>query len=381
MSNHDLMLHDFFQALHIRPDTDDQYLGEVIVGLLSRYFDRVPVAKAIFSLIKERGDRVVNDHIAFRSLDIRSLLDVFLPYGYQVKFADDHSQIPFNFKAKRLTAVWLKHPNSSMPRIFVSECRVDELPKLKSLIEPYIGAGVTHKVPNINQSQQVVDYLHTGKWHVPTYKDYQLMQAESEYVAWVLYNRYYLNHFTLTVNQLDSFGFQAEQLSLIQQYQTAYERVGLDAIQSSFLSDLVDLYQQHMIRFNQFLLENGVVLNEPHGNPLNISQDGLLLQSSSKSERVLAKFPDGSYEIPGSYIEFAYRGILPEMAVAVLKKERTFLSLNGSDLRDGFEVGNADKIFESTYLHQAPELLDEPIVSDAFNQSRDRLRSYLDSTR
>ena len=51
-------------------------------------------------------------------------------------------------------------------------------------------------------------------------------------------------------------------------------------------------------------------------------------------------------EIAGSYVEFAERLPLPQYAK--LPKEK----LTNSHRREGFETGNADKIFESTFSDQ-----------------------------
>ena len=51
-------------------------------------------------------------------------------------------------------------------------------------------------------------------------------------------------------------------------------------------------------------------------------------------------------EIAGSYVEFAERLPLPQYTK--LPKEK----LTNSHRREGFETGNADKIFESTFREQ-----------------------------
>ncbi|WP_308198981.1 2-oxoadipate dioxygenase/decarboxylase family protein [Chitinophaga sedimenti] len=45
-------------------------------------------------------------------------------------------------------------------------------------------------------------FLHSALWRTPTLADYKELAAESEYAAWVIYNRYYLNHFTVSVHNL-----------------------------------------------------------------------------------------------------------------------------------------------------------------------------------
>src|SRR5690606_3649663 len=95
--------------------------------------------------------------------------------------------------------------------------------------------------------------------------------------------------------------------------------------------------------FNQFLERNGFVLNDA-GGKIKKSPDGNLLQSSTVAKMIDATFANGEvFPIAGSYVEFAERRVLPQ-----------FLHLPADQIRrehrrDGFETGNADKIFESTY--------------------------------
>ena len=79
MTDPTAILNEFKTRLTVRPNTRDAELVEILYGLLEQYFVRVPDAHKVFSLMKARGDWVKNDHIAFRSTDIRSLLKVFLP--------------------------------------------------------------------------------------------------------------------------------------------------------------------------------------------------------------------------------------------------------------------------------------------------------------
>ena len=87
------------------------------------------------------------------------------------------------------------------------------------------------------------------------------------------------------------------------------------------------------------------------GGKAKTSGDGLLIQSSTVAEMVNAEFDDGNgstvrYSIAGSYIEFAERRALPQFQN--LPPEQ----ITRCQRRDGFETGNADRIFESTYSEQ-----------------------------
>ena len=95
--------------------------------------------------------------------------------------------------------------------------------------------------------------------------------------------------------------------------------------------------------FNKFLKSIGIKLNDA-GGEIKISRDQLLRQSSTVAQTILATFANGkTAEIAGSYVEFAERLPLPQYAK--LHKEK----LTNSHRREGFEAGNADKIFESTF--------------------------------
>ena len=109
-------------------------------------------------------------------------------------------------------------------------------------------------------------------------------------------------------------------------------------------------YEKQMTVFNEWLLAEGFQLNGSNKQYLNISPDKCLLQSSTKSNLIEAQFPDGRYEIPGSYVEFAYRGLMDASIIELLNSNERINSLKNFHRRDGFESQNADKIFESTYI-------------------------------
>ncbi len=152
-------------------------------------------------------------------------------------------------------------------------------------------------------------FLHSGLWRTPTLADYQLLAKESEYAAWVIYNRYYLNHFTVSVHNLPAG------------YNTVAD-------------------------FNNFLEKEGFRLNDS-GGKTKTSPDQALLQSSTVARMIEAEFAGGqTHAISGSYVEFAERRVLPQFAH--LKPEE----IRREHRREGFEANNADKIFESTYAAQ-----------------------------
>lgn len=290
-------------------------LDKVLDGLMTRYKERVPdVAAVITALIQENvitnASEIENDHIAFRTigvpfLGIQSLEKIFQHYGYKRM---DH----YFFPAKKLDAYWYAPPSPEYPRIFISELRVNELSvSAQKIIHSYTDEVTVDPVDNIDlDNAGAVDmFLHSGLWRLPSIEDYKALAAETEYAAWVIYNRYYLNHFTVSVHNL---------------------KPGYNTIAD----------------FNIFLERNGFTLNDS-GGKIKTSADGNLLQSSTVAQMINAPFADGqTLRISGSYVEFAERKVLEQ-----------FSSLPASEIkrehrREGFEAANADKIFESTYASQ-----------------------------
>ncbi|OUV50587.1 MAG: DUF1338 domain-containing protein [Flavobacteriaceae bacterium TMED116] len=290
-------------------------ITEILESLFLVYSKRVPDVNKITTAMIKKGlvnnqNEIVNDHIAFRTmgvkyLGINSFEKIFLKHGYKkMDF--------YHFDAKKLDAFWYAPPSNDLPRIFISELKVDNLSiKAQEIIKSYTNTVTNDPVDKIdlNNSLQVSEYLQTPLWRLPTKNDYESLLFESEYAAWVIYNRYYLNHYTISVHDLPG--------------------------------EYSDLNQ-----FNEFVKSLGIKLNKS-GGEIKVSKDKLLRQSSSVANQIEAKFSEGEKKlIAGSYVEFAERNILPEFSkINNLKIER-------KHRREGFETGNADKIFESTFTSQ-----------------------------
>lgn len=290
-------------------------LNTVMDGLMKRYTERVPDVKKISAamveqeLISSTRD-IENDHVAFRTLGvpnlgIASFEKIFLACGYK-------KMSSFYFEGKKLDAFWYAPPAPNFPRIFLSELRVKDLSKkAQEIIAKYTKSIDKDPVDSLDLSDgTAIDaFLHSPLWEIPTLEDYETLQQESEYAAWVIYNRYYLNHYTISVHNLSN---------------------GYD-----------DIY-----KYVDFLEAAGIKLNDS-GGKVKVSPDGGLLQTSTVAQLIEAEFADGEkHIISGSYVEFAERKVLPEFSH--LPKDE----IRRKHRRDGFETRNADKIFESTFSSQ-----------------------------
>ena len=292
-------------------------LDKIMEALFIPYRQRVPdVAKIVNAMVTngiiQDESQIENDHVAFRTLGVphlglASFEKIFLHHGYT-------KMDPYHFEKKKLDAYWYAPPHPKYPRIFISELRVKELSvNAQSIIEKFTSSLKADPVDalDLNSTSQVGAFFHQPLWDLPSVEEYELLAEESEYAAWVIYNRYYLNHYTISVHQLEAYNT--------------------------------------LEKFNAFLEGIGVKLNTA-GGKIKVSPDGLLRQSSSVAEMIPATFSCGTtQDIPGSYVEFAERLPLPEF------QHLSRGELTRSQRREGFEAGNADKIFESTFREQTQQ--------------------------
>jgi hypothetical protein len=285
-------------------------LRTMLAGMVKPYLKKNPTASVALELIRKQDQGpICYDHFAFRTFGtdgcgIDTLAQVFLDMGYSKR--DE-----LRFPGKKLRALWFSPPevandvqgeleNGPLPRIFISEILVDQLSEeSQEVIHKYtkVGGPLAKHAP-------MASLLDTLTWPKPSLVDYQQLASESEYAAWTLVHGYALNHATVSVHRL-------RQMRRIDQ-------------------------------LNQFLQDHSIKLNS-EGGILKVSPDGGLQQSSSVADSLEYVFADGEVRrVPASYIEFAQRLVLP--VYSDLKDDEVF----ERHRRDGFEVGNADKIFEST---------------------------------
>ncbi|MGL1956772.1 MAG: DUF1338 domain-containing protein [Colwellia sp.] len=251
--------------------------------LWQQYLTVTPSADKIHQLLSNDHD-VVNDHIAYRTFNIEKinlakLAEHFLVLGYK-----ECGQ--YDFIAKKLTAKHFEHSDKKMPKVFISELRVEEL----SATAQKIIDNLVAKLPN--DISKNADFLYSGRpWQISS-TDYQILLAESEYAAWLSAWGYRANHFTVSINHLKNY--------------------------------------HCIIAVNDKLKAAGYSLNATGGE---IKGDELvkLEQSSTIADKATVTFTDTTMEIPSCFYEFAKR-----------------YPLSNGELYTGFVAASADKIFDST---------------------------------
>lgn len=254
-------------------------------ALWQDYVATTPQADRIHKLLADRGEVVRNDHIALRTyglpgIGIEALARPFEAAGWVV--APDY----YRFDDKKLVARYWKHPDPTLPKVFISELRVYELPASSSQIIE----GLVSQLPKDFGMRPDLPYA--GRPWTVRRAEYETLRHESEYAAWVAAFGFRVNHFTVNVNALTTF------------------------------PDLLAL--------NAFLVDHGFTLNES-GGAIKGTPAQLLEQSSTRADLFEVAFVEQKLRIPSCYYEFARRYPQPD-----------------GTLFHGFVPASADKIFEST---------------------------------
>jgi len=234
-------------------------LDTLFENLWKQYSDVNIQAWQIHSLLRERGETIVNDHIALRTfglskVNVETLAEHFIKYGYEEKGQ-------YEFEEKKLRA---KHYElEGHPRVFISELKVEEF-------SPFLQETVKGLVKSLSsQDVQEEGFLYSGlRWPKVSYSTYCKLRDESEYAAWMAIFGYVANHFTISVNDLSTF--------------------------------------ENLAKLNVFLKDNGFDLNTS-GGEIKGGPEVCLAQSSTLASEVRVNFGDQDHLVPCCYYEFAER--------------------------------------------------------------------------
>lgn len=260
-------------------------IQQLLDAMWRDYLELTPDARPIHSYFaKQNNSVVINDHIALRTFKhdkvcLEKIAQPFLEAGYIA--GED-----YEFPIKKLVAKHFQHPDEQLPKVFISELLLEEL----SLPSQQIVNTLLDQVPTKLVAEP--EFCYSGRTWDITQEQYKILAQENEYASWVAAHGYRPNHFTISVNHLESH----------------------KTIES----------------VNQALMDEGYILNYS-GGLIKGSPEAMLEQSSTKAKPIIVDFSDGPMEVPGCYYEFALRHPMP----------------NGK-LYQGFVAASADKIFEST---------------------------------
>jgi hypothetical protein len=260
-----------------------QKVIELFENIWQNYIEVTPSAHKIHQLLGS-GTDLINDHVAYRTfnsakVNLEKLAAHLISLGY--KESGD-----YDFSSKKLNAKHFEHTDTSLPKVFISELRVEEFSvEVQSII-----ANIVDSIDETAIADQ--SFLYSGTHWQISQADYQVLLAESEYAAWVAAWGYRANHFTVSINHLDDLN-------------------SIEAV-------------------NAIVKAGGFSLNTT-GGEIKGNAIVKLEQSSTMADKAVVKFSDGDVEIPSCFYEFAKR-----------------YPLDCGTLYSGFVAASADKIFEST---------------------------------
>ncbi|MEQ8210068.1 MAG: DUF1338 domain-containing protein [Lacipirellulaceae bacterium] len=266
-------------------------IDQFFAALWDDYVAMTPQAARIKAAFEERGETVLNDHVAFRTLALEPIgLEKLEPHilalGYQ-RFE------PYEFPAKKLKAFGYLPPQPDFPRIFLSELMVDQLsPAAQEVLQKCAAQVDASRVDS-------PDVLWAGRlWEPISFDEYETLLAESEYAAWLTTVGIRPNHFTISVNGLEKHTEVEDVLKVVESL--------------------------------------GLAVNDSGGR-VKGSPAVLLEQGSTMADQLPMPFADGGeLAVPTCYYEFAKR----------------YPDADGN-LFQGFVAASADKIFESTDTKEA----------------------------
>lgn len=147
-------------------------------SLWQDYTSIAPQAPVIAEALQNRGEQLLNDHVAFRTfnnspINIEQLEPIILSLGYK-RFQ------PYHFEQKHLDAVGYVPTDDRLPKIFLSELRTDEL----SLQSQAIIESMVQQIPAQLELEPSL-FWQGILWQAPTLQDYKTLALESEYAAWM----------------------------------------------------------------------------------------------------------------------------------------------------------------------------------------------------
>lgn len=249
-----------------------------------QYYEVCPTAQRINHMLDDMGETIFNDHVAFRTfkhpdIGLEQIYFMFQGFGYEKKGE-------YYFKEKNLKAIHLEPENCfDHPKIFISELILDNYSDaFKNAVKSLLN--------QISGPLDIMDMIKNPRpWECGIH-NYEILSQESEYASWLAAHGVRPNHFTLSLNNSNSF--------------------------------------QSIVDLNNWLKSNDIKLNTS-GGEVKGSESVFLEQSSTIADLVEVQFLDALRVVPGCYYEFAKR-----------------YKDNDGNYFQGFIETSANKIFEST---------------------------------
>jgi hypothetical protein len=196
--------------------------ASLIINLLKAFLIRVPYARIYNEMMSRKGGHFSPDHIGFRTLNthtgeqpegIQSIRHIFDCLGYR-------PAAKYTFKKKKLNAVYLEPEIEGLPKIFISQLEVSQLPGWVQDLLPAALSDTPYLLSDrglellgmLNQDDQLTSeaaeilenelarYFHRP-WKPPLKDTILRINDVSHYAAWVLLHGNAPSHFAALVNR------------------------------------------------------------------------------------------------------------------------------------------------------------------------------------
>jgi hypothetical protein len=291
--------------------------NELREKLLAKYLSRTPSCIRAIELLKSKGARIHNDHVALRSFNdgrggsgLAFLEEFFLAFGYQREQSIVIPGLPVNAK-------WYEPPElTDWPKVFISEMRANDLPNevadvVSRHVRGYYQNDFVQKALDKSDADALVKLLEVPPWNIDASeeealrnigRDHPELASAVEYAVWTLTHAHRWNHMTILLN-----GAQLPGVTSLQE-------------------------------LNACLLEEGFVFNNAGGIDgfTQGSRAVLLEQSSTKADIVQHEFRCGTVrDVPCSFLELihrhdSFRGFLGQNAKGIFDSTSTLELANDS---------------------------------------------------
>lgn len=193
----------------------------LVENLWQQYLRRVPYARTYSDLVTSRGGKVVHDHIAFRTFNANTGEQPagIRAFGHLLEILNYRKAGKYKFPKMMATAVHYEHPDPLLPKIFVSQLEVAELPSWAQMIiheavvdTRYLVSDDAIKLMGIinsqgsitNEAGEILVEELTGyfrrPWKLPSREDLLKINDVSQYAAWTLLHGNSVNHFAAFIN-------------------------------------------------------------------------------------------------------------------------------------------------------------------------------------
>ena len=192
------------------------FLELLFSWLWQEYRDRVDYARAYERLLMDNGGSFRNDHVAFRTFAAQSKWSGIAAISRPFEALGYRAAATYDFPDKNLTSIHFHPPSDGLPKLFISELRLWELPtkarKIALAAAAQAAPGLTDEdlanlsdLPGLGGRKR--DKLlrrwaaqFSRRWPAPKKSDALALERASQFGAWVLLHGHTVNHCTAAVH-------------------------------------------------------------------------------------------------------------------------------------------------------------------------------------